>query len=153
MGAHQCRQGIPVSLTVKQFEEFVLPHLTVGKRGPAPKMSLFKSFGYVIKLLYMGCQWKELPIENDETAHPEIHYTRIYETFRRWESAGCMDAIFENSVLKLHQNGLLDTSVIHGDGTTTAAKKGGDNIGYSGHKGVCGAMEQPTDLRNLTVQK
>jgi len=28
----------------------------------------------------------------------------------------------------------LDTSVIHGDGTTTSAKKGGDNIGYSGHK-------------------
>lgn len=86
----------------------------------------------------MGCQWKELPIEKDETGHPEIHYTRIYETFRRWESAGCMDAIFENSVLKLHQNGLLDTSVIHGDGTTTAAKKGGDNIGYSGHKHLKG---------------
>jgi hypothetical protein len=62
MGAHQCRKGIPVSLTVKQFEEFVLPHLTIGKRGPAPKMSLFQSFSYVMKLLYMGCQWKELPI-------------------------------------------------------------------------------------------
>jgi hypothetical protein len=32
-------------------------------------------------------------------------------------------------VLKLHQANLLDTTVIHGDGTTTAAKKGGDNIG------------------------
>jgi transposase len=138
MGMRQYRQGIPVSLTVEQFDEFVLPHLTIGKRGPAPKMSSFKSFGYVMKLLYMGCQWKELPIEKDETGHPEIHYTRIYETFRRWESAGCMDAIFENSVLKLHQNGLLDTSVIHGDGTTTAAKKGGDNIGYSGHKHLKG---------------
>jgi len=30
------------------------------------------------------------------------------------------------------------TSVIHGDGTTTAAKKGGDNIGFSGHKKVKG---------------
>jgi hypothetical protein len=28
MGAHQCQKGIPVSLTVKQFEAFVLPHLT-----------------------------------------------------------------------------------------------------------------------------
>ena len=28
----------------------------------------------------------------------------------------------------------LDISVIHGDGTTTAAKKGGDNLGFSGHK-------------------
>jgi hypothetical protein len=29
-------------------------------------------------------------------------------------------------------------SVIHGDGTTTAAKKGGDNLGYSGHKHLKG---------------
>ncbi len=47
MGMRQYRQVIPVSLTVEQFDEFVLPHLTIGKRSPAPKMSLFKSFGYV----------------------------------------------------------------------------------------------------------
>jgi hypothetical protein len=41
-------------------------------------------------------------------------------------------------VLKLRQANLLDTTVIHGDGTTTAAKKGGDNIGFSGHKKVKG---------------
>jgi hypothetical protein len=45
---------------------------------------------------------------------------------------------FVASVLKLHQDGLLDTTVIHGDGTTTAAKKGGDNIGFNGHKKVKG---------------
>ncbi|WP_232461952.1 hypothetical protein [Burkholderia ubonensis] len=33
---------------------------------------------------------------------------------------------------------LTDLSVIHGDGTTTAAKKGGDNLGYSGHKHLKG---------------
>jgi hypothetical protein len=41
-------------------------------------------------------------------------------------------------VLTLHRADLLDVSVIHGDGTTTAAKKGGDNIGFSGHKKVKG---------------
>jgi hypothetical protein len=35
------------------------------------------------------------------------------------------------SVCKLHKDQLLDTSVVHGDGTTTAAKKGGDNLGFS----------------------
>jgi hypothetical protein len=40
--------------------------------------------------------------------------------------------------LRLHQDGLLDTTVIHGDGTTTAAKKDGDNLGFSGHKKVKG---------------
>jgi len=37
-------------------------------------------------------------------------------------------------VSHLHQKEFLDISVIHGDGTTTAAKKGGDNLGFSGHK-------------------
>jgi hypothetical protein len=32
----------------------------------------------------------------------------------------------------------LDISIIHGDGTTTAAKKGGDNIGFNGHKKIKG---------------
>ena len=86
----------------------------------------------------MGCQWKGLPIEKDETGRPEIHYTRVYIVFRRLESAGCMDAIFASSVLRLQQHSLLDVSILHGDGTTTAAKKGGDNIGYNGHKGVDG---------------
>jgi len=36
-------------------------------------------------------------------------------------------------VLKLHQDDRLDITVIQGDGTTTAAKKGGDNLGISGH--------------------
>src|ERR1700726_2823304 len=49
-----------------------------------------------------------------------------------------MDAIFTGSVLRLHQDNLLDITVIRDDGTTTAAKKGGDNIGFSGHKRVKG---------------
>jgi hypothetical protein len=49
-----------------------------------------------------------------------------------------MDAIFAGAVMQLHQDALLDITVIHGDGTTTAAKKGGDNIGFNGHKKVKG---------------
>jgi hypothetical protein len=36
---------------------------------------------------------------------------------------GCFNAIFEGTVLTLHQAELLDVSIIHGDGTTTAARK------------------------------
>ena len=39
---------------------------------------------------------------------------------------------------KLHHDGLLELTAIHGDGTTTPAKKGGDNLGYSGHKHLKG---------------
>jgi hypothetical protein len=135
MAQSQQWQWIPTHLTFEQFEEFVLPHLHLGSRGPQPKLSLHTIFNYILKLLYLGCQWQELPIEKDKQGQPEIHYTRIYSAFRRYEAQGCFDAIFAGSVLLLHQQELLDLSVIHGDGTTTAAKKGGDNLGYSGHKG------------------
>lgn len=72
MATAQKRQGIPVTLSAEQFDQFVLPHLTAGSRGPRPKLSLYKSFNYILKLLYTGCQWKELPIEKDETGKPEI---------------------------------------------------------------------------------
>ena len=78
MAGSQGGQAIPTQLGLAQFEQFVLPHLSVGSRGPAPKLSLFKIFNYILRHLYMGCQWKELPIERDGDDRPEIHHTRIY---------------------------------------------------------------------------
>jgi transposase len=137
--AASCRRlAIPTQLGLGLFEQFVLPHLSLGSRGPAPKLSLHKIFNYILQLLYLGCQWKELPIEKDGEGRPEIHHTRIYSALRRWEDEGCMEAIFTGTVLKLQQDNRLDITVIHGDGTTTAAKKGGDNIGFNGHKKIKG---------------
>ena len=144
-------QWIPTSLTLAQFEQFVLPHLLTGRREPAPKLPLHEIFNYVLRLLYMGCQWQELPIEKDAQDLPEIHYTRIYRMFRYWQARGCIAAIFAGSVLTLHQRGYLDTSVVHGDGTTTVAKKGGDNIGFSGHKHLRGDKVIPFCDRNCNV--
>ena len=48
--------GIPTELSLEQFGQFVLPRLTVGRRGPAPKRSLHALFNYILKLLYLGCQ-------------------------------------------------------------------------------------------------
>jgi hypothetical protein len=99
----------------------------------------------------MGCQWKQLPIDKDGEGRPEIHYTRIYNTWRRWEADGCIDAIFTGSVMQLHQDGLLDITVIHGDRTTTAAKKGGDNIGFNRHKKLKGDKVVAFCDRNCNV--
>ena len=35
---------IPTELSLDRFEEFILPHLTFGSRGPAPKLSLHTLF-------------------------------------------------------------------------------------------------------------
>ncbi|MGD0883612.1 MAG: transposase [Thermodesulfovibrionales bacterium] len=131
-------QKIPTHLTQKEFEKFVFPHLCNGSRGAAPKLLAFQYFNYILKLLNMGCQWKALPIEKTAEGHPEIHYSNVYRMFRRWERQGCFTEAFLASVLELHQQNLLDTSIIHGDGSTTAAKKGGDNIGFNGHKKIKG---------------
>ena len=88
--------GIPTELSLEQFGQFVLPHLTIGSRGPAPKLSLHALFNYILKLLYIGCRWKALPIEKDAEGRPEIHYTRIYGAFRRWQADGCFDIILQS---------------------------------------------------------
>ena len=82
---------------------------------------------------------------------PEIHYTRIYRAFRRWQADGCFDVIFTGRWCGLHQADLLDVTIIHGDGTTTAAKKGGDNIGFNGHKKIKGDKVVAFCDRNCNV--
>ncbi|MBC8752186.1 MULTISPECIES: transposase [Paraburkholderia] len=151
MAESQSWQEIPTKLSVEKFEQFVWPHLSKGRRGPARKLSAHAIFNYILKALYLGCQWKELPIEKDWHGRPEIDYTRIYRAFRRWESDGCLDAIFEASVFRLHGDHRLDTRIIHGDGTTTAAKKGGDNLGFSGHKKLKGCKVVALCDRNCNV--
>ena len=144
-------QGIPTNLSLQQFDEFVLPHLTRGSRGPHVKLTLHKIFNYILLQLYLGCQWKALPIQPSCDGRAEIHYTRIYRTFRCWMADGCIDAIFTGSVQALFKSNLLDTSVVHGDGTTTVAKKGGDNIGFSGHKHIKGDKVVSFCDRNCNV--
>ena len=72
----------------------------------------------------------------DSNGRPEIHYTTVYRAFRQWSANGCFTLIFFESVSMLARDNLLDLSIIHGDGTSTStiAKKGGDNVGFSGHK-------------------
>jgi transposase len=151
MAKSQPRRGIPTKLSKEQFEQFILPHLSKGSRGPATTLSFHAIFNYILCVLYLGCQWKNLPIERDRHGHREIHPTSIYRIFRRWTADGCLDAILLDSVCKLHEDQLLDTSVVHGDGTTTAAKKGGDNLGFSGHKHMKGDKVVALCDRNCNV--
>ncbi len=116
---------IPTHLTKIQFDEFIFPHLTQGRRGPKPKISQHKIFNYILYLMHTGCQWCKIPIDKDELGRPEISYTRLFRHFKHWFNEGCFERIFESSVARLSKYDLLDTSIIHGDGTTTAAKKGG----------------------------
>jgi len=145
------KNSIPVFLSENQFNEFVLLHLSVGQRGPKPSIALFKIFNYILKLLHTGCQWHQLPIDTNESGQPEIHYTRLFKFHKRWSLDGSLEKVFVASVSLLKDNDLLDVSVLHGDGTTTPAKKGGEEVNYSGHKHFKGQKVVAFVDRNCNV--
>lgn len=143
--------GIPTSLTLEQFDEFILGQLSTGSRGPKPKLSLHKIFSYILMVLYTGMQWHMLTIENDAYGKPEIHYTRVFQKFNQWSNDGSLNKVFSQSVIRLGINNKLDTSILHGDGSSHAAKKGGDNLGYSGHKHFKGEKIVAIVDRNVNI--
>ena len=125
---------IPVQLSVTEFQQFILPHLSMPKRGPKCKLGYHRVFNLILWLLYTGMQWKCLPVPKDCDGKAEIHYTTVYKVFARWSDDASLEEAFIASVAHLSEHNQLDLSVLHGDGTNTVAKKGGDGIGYSGHK-------------------
>jgi transposase len=125
---------IPVQLSATEFHEFILPHLSMPKRGPKCKLGYHRLFNLILWVLYTGMQWKGLPVPKDHNGTAEIHDTTVYKVFARWSDDGSREHAFIASVAHLSEHNHLDLSVLHGDGTNTVAKKGGDGIGYSGHK-------------------
>jgi len=125
---------IPVQLAETEFNEFILPHLSMPKRGPKCKLGYYRVFNLILWVLYTGMQWKCLPVPTDRDGKAEIHYTTVYKVVAKWADDGSLEHAFIGSVGYLSDHNRLDLSVLHGDGTNTVAKKGGDGIGFSGYK-------------------
>jgi hypothetical protein len=70
----------------------------------------------------------ELATAEDREGLLEIHYTRIYRIWWRGWDNGCMEPFFVGSVSRPHRDNRLGMAVIHGGGSATAAKKGGDKV-------------------------
>ena len=125
---------IPVQLSEPEFLAFIFPHLSMPRRGPKCKLGYHRVFNLILWVLYTGMQWKCLPVPRTGDGTAMIHYTTIYKLFARWSDDGSLDQAFIASVRHLAEQHHLDLSILHGDGSNTVAKKGGDGIGYSGHK-------------------
>ncbi len=142
---------IPTDLTQKQYEQFFCDHLSSSPLGRKTKISNYKFLRYILKVLHTGMQWFSLQIAMDESGKPEIHYTSIYKRFKIWSDDGSLADVFESSVCRLNEHGLLDISIVHGDGSGTAAKKGGDNLGRNGHKHHKGEKVVAMVDRNVNI--
>lgn len=110
---------LPVRVCRKDFNRYIHPFLSKGKRGPKPKISLYKIFNYILYVLHTGCQWERLPIHKNE-----VHWSAVYARHNRWSKDGSYKDLFLNSVAVLRDKGKLDLSILHGDGSNTVAKKG-----------------------------
>ena len=115
---------IPVQLSETEFTAFILPHLSMPKRGPKCKLGYHRVFNLILWLLYTGMQWKGLPVPTDAHGTPAMHDTTVYKVFARWADDGSLWHAFVASVAYLSAEKQLDLRVLHGDGTNTVAKKG-----------------------------
>ena len=116
---------IPVQLSEPEFTAFILPHLSMPKRGPKCKLGYYRVFNLILWVLYTGMLWKCLPVPQDAQGKPAIHYTTVYKVFAKWADDGSLWHAFVASVAHLAAEKHFDLRLLHGDGTNTVAKKGG----------------------------
>jgi Putative transposase of IS4/5 family (DUF4096) len=114
-----CYNKLPRKVRQNEFNTFIKPCLSRGKRGRQPKISYYKIFNYILKVLRTGMQWDEL-----ETYHNEISWQAVYHYHNRWSKDGSYRKLFENSIITLNALGKLDLTILHGDGSNVVAKKG-----------------------------
>jgi transposase len=125
---HAATTPIPVQLSAPEFHEFILPHLSMPKRGPTCKLGYHRLFNLILWVLYTGMQWKCLPIPKDPQGKPALHYTNVYKAFAKWSDDGSLQQAFMASVAHLAEEKHLDLRVLHGDGSNTVAKKGATGL-------------------------
>ncbi len=138
---------IPVQLSEPECTAFILPHLSMPKRGPKCKLGYYRVFNLILWVLYTGMQWKCLPVPTDSTGKPAIHDTTVYKVFAKWADDGSLWQAFVASVRHLATEKQLDISVLHGDGTNTVAKKGGMGLPKRGRKRLFNAALHALRMR------
>ena len=121
------KRKLPIKVTRRQFNRFIFPYLSKGKRGPEPKLSHYKIFNYILYVLHTGIQWDQL-----KTFRNEIHWSNIYKWHLKWSKDGSYLNLFESGIQQLLLANKLDLSVLHGDGTNTIAKKGAKALATPG---------------------
>ena len=121
---HSATTPIPVQLSEPELTAFILPHLSMPKRGPKCKRGYYRVFNFILWVLYTRMQWQCLPVPHDIDGKPVIHDTTVYRVFAKWAGDGSLWQTFIASVRHLAVEKQLDISVLHGDGTNTVAKKG-----------------------------
>ena len=113
---------IPITVTEAQFVTHIEPHLSKAKRGFVSKQPLYQIFNYVLYVLHTGCQWEETPIRRDADDRPEMSWQVPRYHFYKWSKDGRFERLFQAGILEIRYE--LNLSILHLDGSHSAAKKG-----------------------------
>lgn len=113
------------------LEKWILPHLTIGKRGFETTVPLIEVVECIFHRLKTGCQWRELPTKQF-FGDKVLHWNSVFYYYNKWSKADCWKNIWLNLLRQNLKH--LDLSSVEFDGSHTPAKNGGDAVGYQGRK-------------------
>ena len=81
---------IPTRVTEEQFARFFEPYLSQAARGFVCRIPRYKLFNYILYWLRSGCQWDEIPIEQQVGSEKKKSVTRRFTLNTR---SGVMTAV------------------------------------------------------------
>src|SRR4030095_2073244 len=102
---------IPVQLSEPECTAFLLPHLSMPKRGPKCKLGYDRVFHLILWGRYPGMQWKCLPMPHDTQGTPAIHDTTVYVSPQKFGAESpCPDGLPRRRHIGIIARGMHTTS-------------------------------------------
>ena len=105
------------------INKWIIPFLSVGKRGFKSNFDLASIFLLILKRLKTGVQWRELPIES-YFEKGEISWQNVYYYFNKWSKDGSFQRVWLNLLNKKKRK--LDMSCVQLDGSHTRCRQKGE---------------------------
>ena len=113
------------------INNWIIPFLSVGKRGFKSNFDLASIFLLILKRLKTGVQWRELPIES-YFEKGEISWQNVYYYFNKWSKDGSFQRVWLNLLSKKKRK--LDMSCVQLNGSHTRCRQKGESAGYQARK-------------------
>jgi transposase len=118
-------------LSKNMIEQWILPHLSKGERGPEPEVELCAIVQAILYRLKTGCQWRMLPLK--AFFDPDkLTWNGVYHHHRAWVKDDSWKNVWI-ALLKANRS-RIDLSSMQLDGSQTPCKKQGEHIGYQSRK-------------------
>ncbi len=113
------------------IKKWILPYLSVGKRGFKSKFDFTIIILLIFKRLKTGCQWRELPTEI-YFKKQKISWEIVYYYFNKWSKDGSFKRVWVNLLIENRKK--LDLSSVQLDGSHTRCRLGGQSVGFQPRK-------------------